>query len=214
MPAPTVGTLPWQPARERLDLLAEPTADTLRAAEPGWAADCYAAPIAEDLADTAAFCEAYGVTLEQSANCVVVSGRRAETTTLAACLVLATDRADVNKAVRHQLGVRKISFAPMAEATERSRMAYGGITPVGLPSEWPVLVDDAVVDAALGRGRQRHPRQQAAAAGSAAGRAGERPRDAPAPGRADLGARPGASRARQRSRLMIATTPTATMTTR
>jgi prolyl-tRNA editing enzyme YbaK/EbsC (Cys-tRNA(Pro) deacylase) len=145
VPAPTVGTLPWQPALERLDLLAEPTADTLRAAEPGWAADCYVAPIAEDLADTAAFCEAYGVTLEQSANCVVVSGRRAETTTLAACLVLATDRADVNKAVRHQLGVRKISFAPMAEATERSRMAYGGITPVGLPSEWPVLVDDAVV---------------------------------------------------------------------
>jgi prolyl-tRNA editing enzyme YbaK/EbsC (Cys-tRNA(Pro) deacylase) len=146
VPAPPVGTLPWQPVLERLDLVAAPTADTLRAADPGWAADCYVAPIAEDLADTAAFCEAYGVTLEESANCVVVSGRRAETTTLAACLVLATDRADVNKAVRHQLGVRKISFAPMTEATERSRMAYGGITPVGLPSEWPVLVDDAVVE--------------------------------------------------------------------
>ncbi len=145
MPAPTVGTLPWQPALERLDLLAVPTADALRSADVAWAADCWVAPIDEDLADTVAFCEAYGVALEQSANCVVVSGRRAETTTLAACLVLATDRADVNKAVRHQLGVRKISFAPMAEATERSRMAYGGITPVGLPSEWPVLVDDAVV---------------------------------------------------------------------
>ncbi|MGI3781595.1 MAG: YbaK/EbsC family protein [Janthinobacterium lividum] len=145
MPAPTVGTLPWQPALERLDLLAGPTADAVSAAGADWAADCYAAPIADDLADTAAFCEAYGVTLAQSANCVVVSGRRGETTTLAACLVLATDRADVNKAVRQQLGVRKISFAPMAEATERSRMAYGGITPVGLPSEWPVLVDEAVV---------------------------------------------------------------------
>ena len=145
MPAPTLGTLPWRPALEQLDLLARPTADTLTAADRAWAADCYAAPIADDLADTAAFCEAYGVPLEASANCVVVSGRRGETTTLAACLVLATDRADVNKAVRHQLGVRKISFAPMAEATERSQMAYGGITPVGLPSEWPVLVDDAVV---------------------------------------------------------------------
>jgi prolyl-tRNA editing enzyme YbaK/EbsC (Cys-tRNA(Pro) deacylase) len=105
------------------------------------------APIEDDLADTAAFCAAYEVPLEASANCVVVSGRRSETTTLAACLVLATDRADVNKAVRHQLGVRKISFAPMAEAVERSQMAYGGITPVGLPSEWPVLVDENVADA-------------------------------------------------------------------
>lgn len=146
MPAPTLGTLPWRPALEQLDLVATPTADTLRSADPGWAADCYVAPIDADLADTAAFCAAYEVPLEASANCVVVSGRRAETTTLAACLVLATDRADVNKAVRHQLGVRKISFAPMAEATERSQMAYGGITPVGLPSEWPVLVDEAVVD--------------------------------------------------------------------
>ena len=172
MPAPSLGSLPWRPALEQLDLLAPPTAAAVSAADAAWAADCYVAPIADDLADTAAFCEAYGVTLEQSANCVVVSGRRAETTTTAACLVLATDRADVNKAVRHQLGVRKISFAPMAEATERSRMAYGGITPVGLPSDWPVLVDDAVVGAAVGRGRQRDPRQQAAAAGRPAGRAG------------------------------------------
>ncbi len=146
MPAPSVGTLPWEPALDHLDLLAAPTAAAVGAADASWAADCYVAAIADDLADTAAFCAAYDVSLEASANCVVVSGRRAETTTLAACLVLATDRADVNKAVRHQLGVRKISFAPMAEATERSQMAYGGITPVGLPSEWPVLVDQAVVD--------------------------------------------------------------------
>jgi prolyl-tRNA editing enzyme YbaK/EbsC (Cys-tRNA(Pro) deacylase) len=146
VPAPTLGTLPWRPALEQLDLLAAPTAAALREAGAAWAADVYAAPIDADLADTAAFCEAYEVPLEASANCVVVSGRRGEATTLAACLVLATDRADVNKAVRHQLGVRKISFAPMDEATERSQMAYGGITPVGLPREWPVLVDEAVLD--------------------------------------------------------------------
>ncbi len=146
MPVPTVGTLPWRPALEHLDLLAAPTAAALGAADALWAADCFVAPIEEDLADTAAFCEAYEVPLEASANCVVVSGRRAETTTLAACLVLATDRADVNRAVRHQLGVRKISFASMDEAVERSGMAYGGITPVGLPPEWPVLVDEAVLD--------------------------------------------------------------------
>ncbi len=145
MPAPTVGTLPWRPALEQLDLLASPTAAALAAADAAWARDVHAAPIDDGLADTAAFCEAYAVPLEASANCVVVAGRRGETTTLAACLVLATDRADVNRAVRHQLGVRKVSFAPMDEAVERTQMAYGGITPVGLPPEWPVLVDEAVL---------------------------------------------------------------------
>lgn len=96
------------------------------------------------LADTAAFCEAYGSPLETSANCVVVAGRRAEVQTTAACLVLATDRADVNKTIRKHLGVRKISFASMEDAVSATGMEYGGITPVGLPDGWPVLVDTAV----------------------------------------------------------------------
>ena len=82
--------------------------------------------------------------LEVSANCVVVTGRRAEVTTTAAVLVLATDRADVNKAVRRRLDVRKLSFAPMDQAVSDTGMEYGGITPVGLPAGWPVLVDEAV----------------------------------------------------------------------
>ena len=64
---------------------------------------------------------------------------------MAACLVLATDRADINKTVRKHLDVRKISFASMDEAVARTGMEYGGITPVGLPADWPVLVDSAVV---------------------------------------------------------------------
>ncbi len=105
------------------------------------------APIDADLADTAAFCEAYGVTLAASANCVIVEGRRGENTRLAAVMVLATDRADVNTTVRKHLGVRKISFAGMDTATSLTSMAYGGITPVGLPAEWPILVDEKVAQA-------------------------------------------------------------------
>ena len=67
----------------------------------------------------------------------------------AAAVVLATTRADVNGVIRKHLDVRKISFAPMATAVERTGMEYGGITPAGLPPEWPVLVDRAVVDAGL-----------------------------------------------------------------
>ena len=91
------------------------------------------AEIDDDLADTAAFSEAYGVPLEASANCVVVAARRAGQTTLAACVVLATTRADVNGLVRRHLDARKASFAPQDVAVAESGMAYGGITPVGLP---------------------------------------------------------------------------------
>jgi prolyl-tRNA editing enzyme YbaK/EbsC (Cys-tRNA(Pro) deacylase) len=77
----------------------------------------------------------------------VVAARGAGQTTLAACLVLATTRADVNGLVRRQLDARKASFAPQDVAVAESGMAYGGITPVGLPSSWPVLIDSAVAAA-------------------------------------------------------------------
>ena len=80
-----------------------------------------------------------------SANCVVVEARRAERTWHAACLVLATTRADVNGVVRKHLGARKISFAPMETAVSLTGMEYGGITPVGLPADWPILVDESVI---------------------------------------------------------------------
>ncbi|AXE84369.1 YbaK/EbsC family protein [Streptomyces sp. Go-475] len=110
-------------------------------------------------ADTATFVEHYGrELLEQSANCVVVAGRRGGETTLAACVVLSTTRVDVNGVVRRHLGVRKASFAPMDTATGETGMEYGGITPLGLPGDWPVLVDAAVTDlpyVLVGSGRRR-----------------------------------------------------------
>lgn len=63
---------------------------------------------------------------------------------MAACVVLATDRADVNKTVRKHLDLRKLSFASTAEAVEQTSMEYGGITPIGLPAGWPILIDEAV----------------------------------------------------------------------
>jgi len=100
-----------------------------------------------DLADTAAFCEAYGSPLTASANCVVVAGKRAGEVRFAAALVLATTRADVNGVIKRRLDVRKASFAPMDEAVTLTGMEYGGITPVGLPEGWPILIDRAVADA-------------------------------------------------------------------
>jgi prolyl-tRNA editing enzyme YbaK/EbsC (Cys-tRNA(Pro) deacylase) len=143
MTAPVLGTLPWQPAAEHPELLGAPVA----AALPSLPGPAWVAAIDDDLADTAAFTEAYGVPPAASANCVVVAARRAGQTTLAACVVLATTRADVNGLVRRHLDARKASFAPQDVAVAESGMAYGGITPVGLPEGWPVLVDAAVARA-------------------------------------------------------------------
>lgn len=139
--APRLGRLDTVPARERPDLVG-PTVTAALEASPSLAA--YVAEIDPALADTAAFCDAYEVPPELSANCVVVAGRRGGDERVAACLVLATTRADVNGVVRRRLDVRKASFLPMERAVELTGMEYGGITPLGLPDEWPVLVDSAV----------------------------------------------------------------------
>jgi prolyl-tRNA editing enzyme YbaK/EbsC (Cys-tRNA(Pro) deacylase) len=143
MTAPQLGSLTWVPAADRPDLIGAPVAATLE----GLSGPVWVAEIDDDLADTAAFTDAYGVPLEASANCVVVAARRAGQTSMAACVVLATTRADVNGLVRRHLGARKASFAPQDVAVAESGMAYGGITPVGLPTDWPVLVDAAVAAA-------------------------------------------------------------------
>ncbi len=141
-------TLPltYHPALSRTDLLAPPVAAAL--ATVPWADQVQVAQIDANLADTAEFCEAYGVTPEESANCVIVAARRGGDVTYAACLVLATTRADVNGLVRRHLGARKASFGPVDAVTSATGMEYGGITPVGLPAGWPVLVDDQVAKTA------------------------------------------------------------------
>lgn len=141
MTAPVLGKLEWKPAADVPELLAEPT----RAAVGDIPA--YAAAIDAELADTAAFCAEYDVPMAASANCVIVLGKRAGEAAYAAVLVLATDRADVNGVIRKHLGVRKISFAAQDDAVSSTGMEYGGITPIGLPADWPILVDSGVVAA-------------------------------------------------------------------
>lgn len=144
------GNLDWMPLSDHLDLVAAPVA-AAAARVPG----ARVATIDVTLADTAAFCTAYDVAPEASANCVIVAGRRGEATTYAAVMVLATMRADVNGVVRKALDARKCSFAPHDDAVARTGMEFGGITPVGLPAGWSVLVDEAVLaagDVVIGSG--------------------------------------------------------------
>lgn len=144
------------PVLDRLDLVAAPVAAALK----DWphATDVRVAEIDPELADTAAMTEAYGTDLTDSANCVVISGKRSGEERLAACVVRADTRADVNNRVKRLLDVRKCSFHPMERAVEETGMEYGGITPAGLPDAWRLLVDTRVLEieeAIIGSGVRR-----------------------------------------------------------
>jgi prolyl-tRNA editing enzyme YbaK/EbsC (Cys-tRNA(Pro) deacylase) len=156
VPLPTLAPLTSLPALDHPELLGDPVARALA----GWshAAEVAVVEIDSELADTAAMSEAYDVPMAAGANCVVVAGRRAGEERVAACLVRADTRADVNTLVKKVLDVRKASFLSMDRAVEESGMEYGGITPVGLPAGWRVLVDPAclAIDVAvIGSGVRR-----------------------------------------------------------
>ena len=98
-----------------------------------------------DLADTAAFCAAYGFAPEDSANTILVIGK-SDPPRYAACVVLAPNRLDVNRAVRDRLGTRKASFAPAEATREITGMEIGGVTVFGLPTGMPIWVDSRVME--------------------------------------------------------------------
>ncbi|MEP7088614.1 MAG: YbaK/EbsC family protein [Nocardioidaceae bacterium] len=156
MDLPSVGSLVSLPVAGHEDLLAPSVAVALA----GWpfAAELAVVEIDPEHADTAAMSQAYDVPLGLGANCVVVSGRRDGQERVAACVVRADTRADVNNLVKRTLDVRKASFLLLDRAVEETGMEYGGITPVGLPPAWRVLVDAACLDldvAVIGSGVRR-----------------------------------------------------------
>lgn len=156
VPLPQLPGLESLPVADRADLLAPSVALALES----WAHTGEIAVVEIDpaIADTAAMNAAYGLPDTWGANCVVVAGRRDGEERVAACLVRADTRADVNNTVKRTLDVRKASFLPLDRAVEESSMEYGGITPVGLPAAWRVLLDPRVLDvevAIIGSGVRR-----------------------------------------------------------
>jgi prolyl-tRNA editing enzyme YbaK/EbsC (Cys-tRNA(Pro) deacylase) len=140
----TFGSLTLSRATDHPELLGAPVREALSTFER--ADEVLVAAIDPELAETAATAATYDLPLDSGANCVVVMGRRAGEERIAACVVRADTRADVNTVVKRLLDVRKCSFLAHERAVEETGMEYGGITPVGLPSRWRLLLDARVVD--------------------------------------------------------------------
>ena len=97
-----------------------------------------------EFADTAAFCEKYGIALDHSGNTIIVASKK-EPKKYCACLVLATTRLDVNHVVRRLLEVPRVSFATAEETRELTGMMIGGVTLLALPPDLPIYVDERVM---------------------------------------------------------------------
>ncbi|MEC3920309.1 YbaK/EbsC family protein [Nocardia sp. CDC160] len=156
MSLPTIDGLVSLPAVQHLDLLAPPVAEAVSA----WPQAEHLAVVEIDpsLADTAAMMEAFSLPLTAGANCVLVAGKRDGEERVAACVVRSDTRVDVNKIVKQTLDVRRPSFMPMDRAVGESGMEFGGITPIGLPTSWRLLVDSRVSTievAVIGSGLRR-----------------------------------------------------------
>lgn len=138
--------LQFEPAVNRPDLLPESVNLLLKQ----WQGtipveDIWATPINPEYADSAQFCEQYGVNPHDGANCVIVEAVRGEHRTLAACLIPVSCKADLNKTARKTLDARRVSFAPLDEVLEKTNMEYGGVTPIGLPNDFQILIDSRIV---------------------------------------------------------------------
>lgn len=139
--------LHFEPAVNRPDLLPPSINELLknwRGATP--VEEILIAPIDAEYADSAKFCEHYGVDPKDGANCVVAVATRGENRTFAACLIPVNCRADLNNAARKALGARRVSFAPLDEVLGETGMEYGGITPLGLPKSYPILIDSRIAE--------------------------------------------------------------------
>ena len=142
-----IGKLNFLPVIENLELVAEPVRKCLTEGPfSQYADEIFVSEIDPGFADTAQFCEFYEIGLEVSANTIVVEAKRGDRRWYAMCNVLATTKADVNKAVRKFLEAKSVSFASMDFAVAETGMEYGGIGPIGAPESWPFLIDSRVLE--------------------------------------------------------------------
>jgi prolyl-tRNA editing enzyme YbaK/EbsC (Cys-tRNA(Pro) deacylase) len=137
------GALTFKKVDNADTLLAPPVLEAAGVAD----AEIYVSQIDPEVSDTAAFCERYAIGMDVSANCVVIEAKRADQVWYAACVILATSRADINGVIRKSLDARKTSFAPMEKAVTMTGMEFGAITPIGLPMDWPIFIDTQVAAA-------------------------------------------------------------------
>lgn len=140
------GNLTFQPALKHKQLIALPTKTMLE----NWQGkisnkEFLVSEIDPEFSDTIAFCTKYNVDPGQTANCLVIEARRGANVKYVGCLVPANAKANINNVIRRFLDARSASMASREFVITSSKMEYGGITIIGLPADWQLLIDEKLV---------------------------------------------------------------------
>lgn len=141
-------TLIFEPALTRPELLAPSVAGVIeRWRQAPWIDEVRVAEIDPMFARGVDLCEHYGLDLKQAGNCLILKASRAGRSWMAGCLVPPDRRTNLGSIVRKTLNAREISLLPKELAIKETEMEYGSITVIGLPEEWPVLIDASLAHA-------------------------------------------------------------------
>ncbi len=142
-----IKSLQFHPAINQPQLVASSVTDLLQNwNNPVPVEDIWVAEIEPSLAGGHDFCKQYDIPFDAGANCVVIESVRNEMRTLAACVALVGYQMNFNGIIRKKLNARKVSLASLSLVLEETKMEHGSITPFGLPSHWPILLDARVLN--------------------------------------------------------------------
>ena len=98
----------------------------------------------DEFSDTQSFCDNYGYKIEDSCNAILIKSKKPEEFYYLFC-VLGSSRLDVNHKAKSLMESKKVSFASKEEAEKVTNQIYGGISPLGLPSEIKIFIDKEVL---------------------------------------------------------------------
>ena len=98
----------------------------------------------DEFSDTQSFCDHYGHKIEDSCNAILIKSKKPNKFYSLFC-VLGSTRLDVNHKAKTVMDSKKVSFASKEEAEEVTNQIYGGISPLGLPQEINIFIDENVL---------------------------------------------------------------------
>ncbi len=108
--------------------------------------DILVAEIDPEYMDGLKLCEHYNVDAKMGVNCLICECRRGENKSYVALLVPTGYRYNMSSTVRKYTNSRMVSVAPLDYVLEKTKMEYGSINPIGLPSDWKIFIDPKVLE--------------------------------------------------------------------
>ena len=99
----------------------------------------------DEFSDTQNFCDHYGFDIEDSCNAILIKAKKPEEFYAMFC-VLGSTRLDVNQKAKIAMGAKRVSFASREEAEQVTNQIYGGISPLGLPENLKIFIDENVMN--------------------------------------------------------------------